>query len=188
MSIAAIAVALGVLAGFLSGGRPANARQVRALNALWAGVVLQVAPQLVDVADGLGFVLVVAGYVMLLAFAIANVRLVGMPVVVVGLALNVAVIAANQGMPVRPAAIVAAHQAGWDELAGLDLGAKRHLEERDDRLTLFGDRIPIQPLREVVSFGDLILAFGVANVSFRLLRPLGARRRVNSRGLVALGA
>lgn len=192
MSAAAIAVAVGLLAGLLAGGRLANAglRPVRAVNALWAGVVLEIAPHLVDVSGSVGLGLVLAGYLMLLAFVLTNLRLVGMPVALVGIVLNVMAIGLNQGMPVRADAVVAAHQADRTELSSLDLGAKRHLEDDGDRLTFLGDTIPLAPLHEVVSFGDLILAFGVADVAFRLLRPVGARRQrserqAGHRGLVA---
>jgi hypothetical protein len=188
VSVAAIAIALGILGGLIMGGRPANAglRPIRAGNALWAGVALEIAPHLVDVSGAFGLGLVLAGYAMLLAFVLANLRLVGMPVVLVGILLNVVAIGLNQGMPVRADAVVAAHQAERAELPRLDLGAKRHLEDADDRLTFLGDTVPIPPLHEVVSFGDLILAFGVADVAFRLLRPVGLRRqRGRHRVLVA---
>ncbi len=95
-----------------------------------------------------------------------------MPVVLLGLVLNVVVIGANGGMPVRASAIVDAGIASNRlEIAALDFGSKRHLEEEDDRLMILADVIPVAPLREVLSFGDLILAAGISNVVFRLLRP-----------------
>lgn len=181
MSLAAITLVAGVLLALATGGRPSYAGELRAVHAVTAGVALQIAPQLLDIGDRLGLGLVLGGYAMLVAFALANLRLVGMPVALVGLALNVVVIGANGGMPVRPAAVVAAEQADWDELADLRLGAKRHLERPGDRLTVLGDTIPIRPLHEIVSFGDLILAIGVGDVAFRLLRPAGVRRQRRSR-------
>ena len=125
--------------------------------------------------------MVLISYVGLLAFAIANIRLVGMPVVLVGLLCNLAVISANGGMPVRADAIVAAHVAEREALDTLDFGAKRHLEQDDDVLTFLGDIIPVRPTREVVSFGDLILAIGIADVIFRLLKPVEVRARREER-------
>ncbi len=179
MSIAAVTVVAGVLLALLAGGRPSYAadRPIRALNAVWAGVALQIGPQLVDVGGRLGLALVLAGYGLLVAFAVVNLRLVGMPIALVGLALNLTVIALNAGMPVRAEALVAADQASWAELPTVDLGAKRHIERADDRLAFLGDTLPIEPLHEVVSFGDLILAAGVGDVAFRLLRPAGLRRQ-----------
>jgi hypothetical protein len=113
---------------------------------------------------------VVASYVALVAFAAANLRHVGMGVALVGLSLNTLVILVNGGMPVRPGAVAA---VGLDpaQLDAADLGAKRHLEGPDDQLAFLGDVLPLRPLREVVSVGDVVLAGGVAIVLFRLLRP-----------------
>lgn len=138
------------------------------------GVAAQWLPDLPGVPAGAAPLAVACSYLALICFALANLRLVGMPVVLVGLALNMAVIAANGGMPVRAGAVVKAGLVVPDEVPSIDLGPKRHLEGEDDVLTILGDVLPVAPLREVVSFGDLILAAGVADVAFRLLRP--ARR------------
>jgi hypothetical protein len=180
MAFTIVALAVGLAAGIAAGGRPSNAtlRPLRAVGALGAAVVLQVLPALVDVDDGTGFACVLGSYGLLVAFALVNVRLVGMPVVLVGLLCNVVVIGANAGMPVR---LEALRQVDPNltpaELADLDLGAKRHLEDGDDVLTFLGDVVPVRPLGQVLSFGDLILAVGLADVTFRLLKPAGAIRR-----------
>lgn len=175
----AIALALGLLAGLLAGGRPSHAagHPLRWWPALAAGAAVQWVPELLAVPEDAAFAAVVASYAALAAFAVANITMVGMPVVLVGLALNTAVIVANGGMPVRAEAVAAAGIADTrEEVAALDYGSKRHLERDDDRLTILGDVIPVPPLREVLSFGDLILAAGVADVVFRLLRPLRTPR------------
>lgn len=179
MGITIVAVALGLLLGVAAGGRPRTIgrRPVRAIGALIAGVTTQLAPE-VAALDGLpALALVLTSYLLLAVFAAVNLRLVGMPVVLLGLCLNAGVIAANGAMPVRPSAIVAADVAGADEASALDLGAKRRLEEPGDRAVWLGDIVPVPGLREVVSFGDLILAVGMADVVFRLLKPVPARRR-----------
>jgi hypothetical protein len=169
------AVALGLLAGIAAGGRLANvgSRPLRGVPVLAVAVVLQGLTSVVGVGGTAGLALVLASYALLTTFAVANIRLVGMPVVLVGLGLNIAVITVNGGMPVRAEALRALGEERVDEL---EFGAKRHLEGADDRLTFLGDVIPVRPFREVVSFGDLILAAGIANVVFRLLRPIGQRR------------
>jgi hypothetical protein len=174
MSILLVALVVGIVAGLATGGRPryAAARPVRWTGALAAGAVLQLVPLAVDIAGAAGLACVLASYALLVAFAIVNIRLVGMPVVLVGLLLNGAVIAANQGMPVREDAIATVDRSGTPaEIRALDFEAKRHLEEPGDRFTVLGDAIPIRPLGVVVSFGDLILAVGLLDVVFRLLRP-----------------
>lgn len=119
--------------------------------------------------------LTVAALVALIAFAAANLSTVGMAVVLAGLALNLVVILANGAMLVDPGAVVASDAAASEELASLDLGPSRRWREPGDRLGVLGDIVPVAPFAEVVSFGDLILAAGLANVTFRLLRPRGDR-------------
>ena len=179
MSFTAAALVVGVLAGILTGGRPSNVgkRQLTLGWLLAVSALLQVVAEVFDVPATVGLVMVLASYAGLSAFAIANIRLIGMPVVLVGLLANLTVISLNAGMPVRASAIVASRAATRAELPALDFGAKRHLSTSDDRLVELGDIIPVRPSREVLSFGDLILAFGIADVIFRLLKPLEARRR-----------
>src|SRR5687768_5374132 len=81
MGFTIIAVALGLVVGLIAGGRPSNMgrRPLRAIIVLGAAVVLLTLPQLVDVSGSTGLVCVLASYVLLLLFAVANVRFVGMP-------------------------------------------------------------------------------------------------------------
>ena len=177
MGFTIIAVALGLVVGLVAGGRPSNIgrRPLRAIGALGAAVVLQALPQLIDVSGTTGLACVLGSYALLLVFAMVNVRFVGMPVVLVGLLLNIAVIGANGGMPVRADAILTVDST--QKLSSIDFGAKRHLEDPTDRLTILGDVLPVTPLGEVLSFGDVILAAGIANVVFRLLKPAAPRRK-----------
>jgi hypothetical protein len=180
MTILPLALFVGLVAGIVTGGRPRNvaARSVRATLALGAGIVLQAVPRLFDVGATAGLACVIASYVLLVAFAARNIRLVGMPIIFLGLALNLAVIVANAGMPVRFDAIATVDRdRSAQEIRELQFDAKRHLERPDDRITVLGDVLPIRPAHEVISFGDLILAVGLADVVFRLLHPLTAPRR-----------
>jgi hypothetical protein len=171
VGLTAVALLTGGLLGLAAGGRLSALAEVdlRWWGALATGVGLQVLAGPLHLDGRPGTVAVAASYLCLLAFALANRSLVGMPVVVVGLALNAAVVLVNGGMPVRPAAVAA---IGLDpaRIDAADLGAKRHLEGPDDRLTALGDVVPVRALGEVVSVGDVVLAAGVATVLFRLLR------------------
>lgn len=181
MSFTVVALVAGVGFGLITGGRPSNVGR-RRLELVWllvVSVALQVAAESLDLPERAGLALVLVSYVGLAAFAIANSRLVGMPVVLVGLLCNLVVITANGGMPVEEDAILAARVATVGEIQALDFGAKRHLATDDDMLLPLGDVIPVRPTREVISFGDLILAFGIADVVFRLLKPVELRRRVD---------
>jgi hypothetical protein len=179
MSFTVFALVLGVVLGFATGGRPRNItlRPLRGVGALGGAVVLQALPALLDLSPTAGLACVLGSYVLLVAFALANIRLIGMPVALVGLLLNVLVIGINGGMPVRGDAILAIDRDRTPaQLRQIEYGAKRHLEDGNDELTFLGDVVPVVPLRQVLSFGDLILAVGLANVVFRLLRPPGPIR------------
>lgn len=179
MGLTVIALAAGVVAGLAAGGRPADAgrRPIRAAAVLVVALGAGTTPRLFDVPGSTGLAFVLASYALLAVFTLANLRLVGMPVVLLGLALNTAVIAVNAGMPVRADAVLAADPGrSASDLAELRFDAKRHLEGDGDRLTFLGDVVPVAPLGQVVSFGDLILAAGIFDVAFRLLKPAGAGR------------
>jgi hypothetical protein len=142
---------------------------------LTVGVVLQVITEIVHLPKTPDYVAVLVSYGALAIFALRNLRLVGMGVVALGLALNIVPIAVNHGMPVRASAIVDAHVARPDQIATLHFGGKRHLERLGDRLTELGDILPDWVFHEVLSFGDLIMAAGIAAVFVNLLRPVPLR-------------
>jgi len=119
----------------------------------------------------------------LTGFALVNRHLPGMGVLAIGLGLNMAVVLANAGMPVRPAALVDAGVATPDTLADTDPGAGRSLERDDDLVPFLGDIIPVEPLGAAMSFGDLIALMGIGAVSGELVRHArggrsGLRRRL----------
>lgn len=183
MGFILVAIAVGVLIGILRGGRLSQLANVsfRWWPVLVAGLAVQGASSFVGGSPGV--VMLVASFALLLTFAAANVRLAGMGLVLVGMAMNTTTIAVNGGMPVRASAIVAAGIAEWDELGELNYGTKRHMERPDDDLMVLSDVIPVPPLRQVLSFGDLVLSVGVADL---LVHLLVVRRR--PRGLTSGGS
>lgn len=167
----AFAILFGIALGLISGGRLANLTEpsFRATPLLVAGVGLQVLSSFVDAA---AVPLILASYALLVLFAGANVHHVGMLVVLTGLLCNFVVIAANGGMPVRAAAIAAAGGVEAHQVQELDFDNKHHLERPGDRLTVLGDIFPVPApgFRQVVSFGDLVMAVGMADVIVHWLR------------------
>lgn len=139
------------------------------------------APSLLGASASAAVAMLLCSYAALLGFALANLRVRGMAVVGLGLALNAMVISANGAMPVDLRAVAAAGLAPPGEEAGIDLGVARTSQEPGDRLSVLGDTVAVAVLDEVVSFGDLILAAGLANVAFRLLLPT-AKRGPSERG------
>ncbi|GAC1377633.1 MAG: hypothetical protein NVSMB4_07090 [Acidimicrobiales bacterium] len=172
-----VAAVCGAIAGVVRGGRivAITATRLRWVALLAIGVVAQLAGQ--RVIPGAGFALVIVSYLALAVFALRNLALRGMAVVVVGVVLNCAPIAANAGMPVEGRAIVRAGIARPEELSVLRYGAKRHLARRGDHLRALDDAIPDWLTGEVVSAGDLVIAVGVGAVVAGLIAPRRSRRR-----------
>jgi hypothetical protein len=125
---------------------------------------------------GLGIVVLLAAYGCLLVFAARNILLVGMGVVAVGLLANLTVITVNGGMPVHPAAVVQAGLATPEQLADVAYGRRHHPETGKDHLTFLDDRLPLAPVHQVLSIGDLILAFGMGDMIANLVRHPRRRR------------
>lgn len=175
MLFTVVAVVVGIALGLLTGGRlhHLGERSFHAVPLLAGGVGLQL---LSGFLADIGVALVLLSYVLLLAFCALNLRLVGMGVVLAGLALNSLVIAVNGGMPVRRSAVVAAGIANADDIPEIRLKGKRHFEDDDDRLMFLADIIPVPVLQEVLSIGDVAMSVGVADVLFHLLRPPRPRR------------
>lgn len=128
-----------------------------------------------------------ASYMLLVAFATLNRRMPGMPLVLVGLLLNAAVILPNGGMPVSEQAIRASGQRDMLQRF-IDEGAtKHHLMTGDDVLRPLGDVIGLPPpIRQVVSVGDVSVYAGIVwlivAVMLGRVRPAGPARPGRYRG------
>lgn len=157
-------IALGaVILGYTTGGR---LRGFEHLHLRWwglalAGLALQGAPLPSwngATEQGLAAVALVASYVLLLSFVALNRRMPAFFLLFLGLAFNMAVIAANGGMPVSREALERSGQVGALAVLETDGGVKHHLLEPGEALTPLADVIPIgPPVRAVVSFGDLLV-------------------------------
>ena len=111
--------------------------------------------------QSIGWVTLVASYVVLLAFVAVNRRIPGAGLMAAGLLLNLAVVAPNQGMPVSAHAIEVA--AGGGSVRLPQDSAKHHVATEEDALRFLGDAIPIPPpFRVVLSIGDVLLYAGIA--------------------------
>ena len=168
MLVTAVAVFVGIIAGGLLppvGHRFARPR-VRWPVLLIAGVALLAVGTRVDGDTGLRTVL--AGYAVLLGGVMANIHIVGMGVLLIGLATNALVIALNGGMPVRADALEAARVK--DPGVPVTLTGHRFLEDSEARLSFLDDRIPLPAGGQVVSFGDLVLAVGLADAVAHITR------------------
>jgi hypothetical protein len=103
---------------------------------------------------GLGALLLAVALGVLLAVARANGSMAGVPLIALGLLLNLAAVVANAGMPTSEST-----------LARAGVAVERPLPHRPDakhvrggegtRLWLLGDRLAVRPLRAVVSYGTV---------------------------------
>jgi hypothetical protein len=153
------AVAAGLAIGILAGRRPRPGPPAfRAVAFLAGGVVC-------ETAGAEWWASVLTGYVLLLCFALIERRRPGMVLVVVGLAANLTVIAADHGMPVKGLAPAA------------EAGARHHGLGPGDHLGALADVIEV-PGGSVMSPGDLVLCLGAAVAAFATLEP---RRRSAAR-------
>ena len=178
-----VTLALAVLAGLVMGlaRHPAGAHAVRPrveqIGLLGVGAALNALSVLLSGPAAL--VALVGSLAVLISVAYANRRLTGVAVIGVGLLLNLVAVTVNDGMPVRPGALMAAGLA--DEGEVVEVSEPRHLERADDPLPVLGDVLPVPFADEVVSFGDLIVVLGAADA----VRELSRRRARRPVGAVA---
>jgi len=154
---------VGVAAGLVLGGRVGNLGdlRIRWLPLALAGFALQS----ISISDSVWpLVILAVSYVLLTAFAVENVRArtPGARLILIGILLNFTVIALNGGMPVTRSALVASGEQ--DTLHELVDGhaVKHHLASADDSLVILGDVIPLAPVHQIVSIGDVFTYLGVA--------------------------
>ena len=153
--------------------------KVRWGGLLAAGLAIQIVLEFAEPPrrywHSVGFGLLVASYVLVLAFCARNLVLRGMSIVMIGIACNALVIVANQGMPVKI-------PADWDPTTNVAT-VKHHPQQPGERLLVLSDIIVVeQPWNTVLSYGDLILAVGLCDVAYNASRdPLRRRRKARRR-------
>jgi hypothetical protein len=167
-------IGLAILAGLIAGGSLRNFERIHVH--WWALVFIGLALQIVAVPRfgsvpvwAIGAGLLIASYVLLLAFLTVNRWIPGAAVMAVGLLMNLTVVVANGGMPVSAAAVETA--GGTAAALATDAGAKHHLMSDRDLFAPLGDVIPIPPPAAVVlSIGDVLLYAGMAWFVFQVMR------------------
>jgi len=171
MRFTLIAVGIGFTLALIFGGRFRYLAE-RSLR-LWFLLPLCLALQFAAVSSAGStwpFLLVLLGFACLFAFAIANLAVTGFWMIALGLFLNALAIGLNHGMPIGHKAL--AHTGNNASV----YPALHHVQRSSDKLLLLGDVVPISPIGEIVTFGDLILAVGIADVIVHLMRPAKRRR------------
>lgn len=172
-----LAIVLGVVTGLLRGGSLDALGRVRVFRPwlLIAAIAALVIGRVIDGTFAAGWV---AATVLLALFAAANIRLPGLGLVLVGVALNTAVIVANGGQ--MPVSMSAADRAG---VSVHSIVTSTTLDPADRRTVLrpVGDVVPlaVPHVQSVVSAGDVLVAAGIG--LFGALAPVRARRTLDAR-------
>jgi hypothetical protein len=107
-----------------------------------------------------GFGILVASYVVIVGFCAGNLLVRGMAVVLIGVALNGFVVMIDQGMPVK---VPPDWQSSGDRVSAT---VKHHPRVAGDHLLALTDIIVLRKLDAVISFGDLIIAFGLVDATY----------------------
>jgi hypothetical protein len=170
------AAAVGV--GLARGGALRWLRE-HGVKAVWLGVACLAVQALVvvlPIPGAGGAVLLIAALATLLGVARPNARLAGVPLLALGLLLNLVVVLANFGMPV-PAATLERAGITVEQPAPDRPDAKHVLERGGTRLGLLGDRLAVRPLRAVTGYGTVIELAGLFLLLQHLVRGPGPFRR-----------
>jgi hypothetical protein len=130
---------------------------------------------------GLGALLLGAALAVLLAVARANGSLAGVPLVALGLLLNLVPVVANAGMPTSEATLARAGVVVSRPLPHRP--DAKHVLGEGTRLALLGDRLAVRPLRAVVSYGTVCELAGLfLLVQYLLLAAAPDRRDESAHG------
>ena len=166
---------LSFIIALIRGGRPAPF-DVKRPSLVILAVALQVAAIFVPHLVSQSFILL--SYVALAAGLISNSERTSMRLILVGVLLNVIVIAANYGR--MPVSLSAAAHVGVN-IAPLvsNTDFKRVAMSDDTRFNFLGDVIFVPyPLRRVVSLGDIVIAVGAFTLVQEFMsRPITFRVR-----------
>lgn len=165
-----LAIGIGLALGIHWGGRVQNLTGWR--PPLWGaaigGVVGLAVIDLVPLSGWFPALVRIGALGAICAFAVVNVRVGGMVLVLAGVGLNLLVTLINWGMPVRGGALVSAGIVEQDQLPALVLNGGRTLAD-GSILGVLGGTIPL-PWGHVVSIGDLVLLVGIALVTASVAR------------------
>ncbi len=179
--MALLGLGFGFVAAVVSGNRPAEVvRRLRLLRVrYWPVLILAAVLSLAVTLDAnmlAGRFALGISLALLLAGCLLNQHIAGARIVAVGAVANLAVLLVNGYLPMSESAVVAADIIDFEGLERVLLGAARRWSDDATIAAWLGGAVPIAPLRDVVSLGDLVTAAGLANVGFRLMSPTARHR------------
>jgi Family of unknown function (DUF5317) len=166
----------GVLRGVLEAD--VKARRLGLACLALQALVVALPLRMIGLPLGFGVLLLLLALATLLGVARANGRLPGVPLLALGLLLNLIVVVANMGMPV-PAATLERAGISVEQPPPARPDAKHVMERAGTRLGLLGDRLAVRPLRAVTGYGTVIELAGLFLLLQQLVHAAGASRREN---------
>jgi hypothetical protein len=182
--VATIALAVIVVVATKGSFERLSRLHFRMLWLLFLGLAIQIVLEVVefpkDRIENVGFAILLVSYVAILGFCVVNRSVRGMTIVAVGVALNVLVIALNQGMPTKDDV----HERNGREVhVPIEQTVKHRPEEDDDLLGFLGDVItaPSFPNQQF-SIGDIVMGIGIVDLCFegsRVPRRRGVKRETD---------
>ena len=171
MLILPLAVAVGLLAGWVTGGswRALSELRFKDSSLVLGAIAAQAAQELPGIRgwpSGLRFAIVVVTYLVAGWLVFENARAssggarFGLGLVEVGWTLNLLAIIPNRGMPVSESAL---ERAGIAPSASVTVGhLSKHVPVNHGTvLRALGDVIPLSWFRSVISIGDIVMAVGI---------------------------
>jgi hypothetical protein len=160
-----LGIGAGLLVGLVLGGSLERLRTLSfrlvplALAALIAQVVLFADPVATAVADAVGRLVYTISTAAVFIAVLANLRIIGVPIVALGAGLNLLAIAANGGiMPAEPGAAAAAGIVTGDQFSNSAIVTDPVLAPITDIFAIPAGL----PFANVFSIGDVLIAIGLA--------------------------
>jgi hypothetical protein len=140
---------------------------------LFAALAIQIALEFVDVPkdriEDLGVGVLLLSYALIFGFCFVNRKVKGLSLITVGVALNVLVIALNQGMPTKDDV---RERNGREVHVPIEQTVKHRPEQDDDILGFLGDVITAPGFpNQQFSIGDIVMGLGIVDLCFE-----GSRR------------
>jgi len=135
---------------------------------LFLGLAIQIVLEVVDFPkdrmEDVGFAILLLSYVAILGFCFVNLSVRGMALIAIGVALNVLVIALNQGMPTKDDV---RERDGHEVHVPIEQTVKHRPQEDDDLLAFLGDVITAPGFpNQQFSIGDIVMGLGIVDLCF----------------------
>jgi hypothetical protein len=165
---ATIALAIIVIVATKGSFERLSRLKFRMLWLLLLGLAIQIVLEVVkfpkDRIENLGFAILLLSYVAILSFCFVNRSVRGMTLIAIGVALNVLVIALNQGMPTKDDV----HERNGKEVhVPIEQTVKHRPRQDDDLLAFLGDVITAPGFpNQQFSIGDIVMGLGIVDLCF----------------------